>query len=71
MKSSQLFLKIKKDIERYKSKVVSNGKDKDGNVNSVRHIMSKYNQDNFNEIINLSFHELDDEIDDEELNDFE
>ncbi|MGZ7048393.1 MAG: DUF2115 family protein [Methanobacterium sp.] len=71
MKSSQLFLKIKKDIERYKSKVVFNGKVKDGNVNSVRHIMSKYNQDNFNEIINLSFHELDDEIDDEELNDFE
>jgi len=69
MKSSQLFLKIKKDMERCKSKVEN--KNISENPDSIDFIMSKYNQDNFNEIMDLSFLELDDEIDEEKLNDFQ
>jgi len=67
MKSSELLMKIKKEICPYKSKIMSSIE----NTDSINSIMSKYNQDNFNEIMNLSPDELDDEIDEEDLNDFE
>ena len=70
MKSSKLFLKIKKDIEPYKSKVNDKNKNISEDPDSIGFIMSKYNQDTFNEM-NLSFLELDDKIDEEELNDFQ
>ncbi len=70
MKSSELFLKLQKSMEQYKSKVKLNDtfdeKDK-----SVQYIMSRYNLENFNEIINSSYKELDDEVDEEELKDLE
>lgn len=72
MKSSELFLKIKQDIEHYKSRVNDNNKNISENPDSIDYIMSKYNQDNFNEIMNLSLDELGDyEIDEKELNDFQ
>jgi len=71
MKSSKLFLKIKKDIEPYKSKVNDKNKNISEDPDSIGFIMSKYNQDTFNEIMNLSFLELDDKIDEEELTDFQ
>ena len=69
MKNSELFLEIKKDMERYKFKV-KNNEGIDENIDSINIIMSNYNRDNFNEIMNLSYVELDEEIPDEDLNDF-
>jgi len=71
MKSSQLFLEIKTDLKRYKSKINDNNKDISENHFSIDYIMSKYNKDNFIEITNLSFPESDDEIDEKELDDFQ
>jgi uncharacterized protein (UPF0305 family) len=69
MKNSELFLEIKKDLGRYKFKV-KNNEGLDENIDSINLIMSNYNRDNFNEIMNLSLIELDEEIPDEDLNDF-
>lgn len=41
------------------------------NTNFINHIMSKYNLNNFNEIMNDSFEELDDEIPGEKIKDFQ
>jgi uncharacterized protein (UPF0305 family) len=41
------------------------------NTNSISHIMSKYNLNNFNEIMNVSFEGLDNEIPGEKLKDFQ
>jgi len=70
MKSSELLLKIKKDIGPYESKVMTHNENME-KTDSINLIMSKYNRENFNEIMNLSPDELDDEINEEELNDFE
>lgn len=70
MKGSKLFLKIRKDLKCYKSKLECSNDSKHENINSIDRIMSKYNCDNFNEIMNLSIDEVDDEIDEEKLEDF-
>lgn len=70
MKSSKLLLKIKRDLKPYKSIVNNNNKDINENIDPIHFIMSKYNQDNFNEIMNLSPEEVDEEIDGDKLNDF-
>ena len=57
-------------MEQYKSKVNHNN----GSFNddeSLKHMVSKYNLETYNEIINLSYEELDDEINHEELKDLE
>ena len=77
MNSSELFLEIKKDLKPYKLKLKSQNLklksqkgNNDENINSIHRVMSKYNRENFNEIMNLSPGEFDDEIDEETVNDF-
>ena len=70
IKSSKLFLKLKRDIKKYKSKVTSNEALLVKNDNSLMDIMSIYNFENFNEIMGLSLKENDEEIDEKELEDF-
>lgn len=67
MKTSELFLRLKKDMEEYKSRI------KQDNIkcSSVHQIMSKYNLENFNEIVNSSFEGTDEEIDEEKLKDLQ
>lgn len=71
MKSSELFLKLKHDIEQYIPKIKHNYGDVNEYKNSIHRTMSKYNFENFNEIINSSFEELDEEVDEEKLKDFQ
>ena len=70
MKRSELFLKLQKGMEQYKSKVKLND-NFDEKDKSVQYIMSRYNLENFNDLINSSYEELDDEVDEEELKDLE
>ncbi|BDZ70800.1 DUF2115 family protein [Methanobacterium petrolearium] len=70
MKSSNLVIKIKKDLKPFKSKVNCHNKDKNENIDPIHLIMSKYNKDNFNEIMSLSPEEIDGEIDEGKLNEF-
>ena len=70
MKSSELFLRLKKDLEKYRSKVSHNKESDNEKNNSINEIMSRYNLENFNEIINSSFKLSDEEIDEEKLKDF-
>ena len=69
IKSSKLFLKLKKDIKKYQSKVSSN-EVLDKENNSIVAIISAYNMDNFNEILGSVIQENDNEIDDTDLEDF-
>ena len=69
MKKSELLLKIKNDIGQYESKLKYED-NIDKNTDSMNYIMSEYNRDNFNEIMELSVVKLDDDISKEELNDF-
>ncbi len=66
MKTSQLLLKLKKCMEKYKPKMQNNRKN-----DSLNQIMSKYNLKNFNEIMNSSFDKLDEEVDEEKLKDLQ
>ena len=70
IKSSKLFLKLKKDIEPFKSKIKPNNRLSNGKNNSIHNKMSEYNLENFNEIINSSFKWADEEIDEQKLTDF-
>ena len=70
IKSSKLLHKLKRDIKKYQSKVLSNEVLSDKNDNSLMDIISIYNLENFNEIVGLSIIENDDEIDEKELEDF-
>ena len=70
MKRSELFLKLQKGMEQYKSKVKLND-NFDEKDKSVQYIMSRYNLENFNDLINSSYEELDDEVDEKELKDLE
>ncbi|MGB9936434.1 MAG: DUF2115 family protein [Methanobacterium sp.] len=70
MKSSELFLEIKRNIERYKSKLKYDNVI-DENTDSINSIMAKYNRDNFNEIMDISLGELNHyEIPNSEIEDF-
>lgn len=66
MKTSELLLKLKKNMEKYRPKMQDNRKS-----DSINQIMSKYNLENFNEIMNLSPEEYDEEIDEEKLKDLQ
>jgi uncharacterized protein (UPF0305 family) len=70
IKSSNLLIKLKKDIKKYQSKVSSNGLLLDRDDNSLMDIISAYNLKNFNEIMSLEFKGYDEEIDERELKDF-
>ena len=58
-------------MEQYKSKVKHNESSFDEEDMSIQNIMSKYNLETFNEIINSSYPELDNEINEDELKDLE
>jgi uncharacterized protein (UPF0305 family) len=69
MKSSDLLLKLKKDIGKYKPRInldQLNNEDE----NSIQLLMSRYNHNNYNKIINSSINYCGEEIDEEKLNDF-
>ena len=66
MKTSDLLLKLKNNMEKYKLKMQDNRKN-----DSLNQIMSKYNLENFNEIMNASLEELDEEVDEEKLKDLQ
>ena len=70
IKSSKLFLKLKRDIKQYQLKVSSNRTLSDKDNNSLMDIISAYNLKNFNEILSLNFKGNDEEIDEKELKDF-
>lgn len=70
IKSSKLFLKLKKDIKPFKSKIKPNKRFLGGENNSVHNKMSEYNLENFNQIVNSSFEGSDEEVDEKKLNDF-
>lgn len=66
MKTSQLLLKLKERMEKYKPKMEDSGEE-----DSLNQIMSRYNLENFNEILNSSCNGLDEEVDAEELKDLQ
>jgi uncharacterized protein (UPF0305 family) len=70
IKSTKLFLKLKKDIKKYQSKVSSSEVILNKEDNSLINILSKYNMDNFYEIMGSVIQGNDDEIDEKELEDF-
>ena len=65
MKTSELLLKLKKDAKPYKELV----KSPDKNDNSINSIMSRYNYENFQEILQASFKGEDEDLDDEKIED--
>ena len=70
IKSSKLFLKLKKDIKKYQSKVSSQAVLSDKSDNSLMDIISAYNLKNFNEIMSLEYKGYDEEINEKDLEDF-
>ena len=70
IKSSKLFLQLKKSIKPYQSKIKAKETLISGENNSIHNTMSEYNLENFNEIINSSYEGSDDEVDENELDDF-
>ncbi len=71
MKTSELLLRLKQNIKRYKSKVKPNPDCLDENNKSVQCAVSKYNFQNFHALLSSSPEGLDDEIDEEKLRDLE
>jgi len=65
MKTSELLLKLKKDAKPYKELV----KSPDKSDNSINSIMSRYNYENFQEILQASFKGEDEDLDDEKMED--
>jgi len=70
IKSSKLFLNLKRSIKPYQSKIKAREMLVGGENNSIHNTMSKYNLENFNQIINSSYEGSDDEVDENELDDF-
>jgi uncharacterized protein (UPF0305 family) len=70
IKSSKLFLQLKKSIKPYQSKMKARETLISSENNSIHNTMSKYNLENFNEIINSSYEGSDDEVNENELDDF-
>lgn len=60
MKTSELLLKLKKEVERYKEIVKAPEK----TDNSINSIMSRYNYENFQEILTSSINREDEDVDD-------
>jgi uncharacterized protein (UPF0305 family) len=71
MKTSKLLLRLQHDIEPYKSKVKSNPNCLDVNNKSVQCAVSRYNLQNFHEILDLSPDEVSGDVDVEKLHDLE
>ena len=71
MKTSKLLLRLQHDIEPYKSKVKSNPNCLDVNNKSVQYAVSRYNLQNFHEILDLSPDEVSGDVDVEKLHDLE
>ena len=69
IKSSKLFLKLKREIESYRSKIKTN-KRLIIEENSIHNKMSEYNLENFNQITNSSFTGSEEDVDEKKLNDF-
>ncbi len=69
MKSSVLFLKLQEHLKHYKSKVKHYDDCFDDDDMSIQGVVSRYNLENFNEIMNSSYEEFDDEVNEEELMD--
>ena len=70
IKSSKLFLQLKKSIKPYQSKMKARETLISSENNSIHNTMSEYNLENFNEIINSSYEGSDDEVNENELDDF-
>jgi len=70
IRTSKLFLKLKKDILPYKSKIKPNNRFPEGENNSIHYKMSEYNFESFNQIVKSSFNWVDEEVDENKLNDF-
>jgi hypothetical protein len=58
-------------MEKYKSKIRHAEENDNEKNNSINQIMSRYNLENFNEILNSSFEGPDKEIDEEKPKDFQ
>jgi len=71
MKNSELFWNIKKNMERYRFIVNRTSECLNKNDSSAQCAMSRYNLENFDEILNSNPEELDDEVDEKELKDLE
>ncbi len=71
MKTSKLLLKLQQDIEQYRSKVKPNPDCFDENNKSLQCAVSRYNLQNFREILDLSPAEVSGNVDAEKLHDLE
>lgn len=71
MKTSKLLLKLQKNLKKYESKVKPNPDCLDENNRSVQCLVSRYNFQNFHEILNSSLHDFSGEVDEVELHDLE
>jgi|SRR5271157_788492 len=74
MKASELFAVIKNDMEKlsmYRSKIELKMLTDSEDSNSISSLMTKYNYDNFIEILNVSGDNLDFEVDEGKLKDFQ
>ena len=70
IKSSKLFFMLKRSVKPYQSKMKVRESLMSGENNSIHNIMSEYNLENFNLIMNSSYEGLDDEVDEKILDDF-
>lgn len=71
MKTLELLLKLQKNLKQYKSKVKPNPDCSDENNRSVQCAVSRYNLQNFHDILDLSPGEMSGNIDEEKLHDLE
>ncbi len=67
MKSNELLLKLKHQADRFKPMIKQDIRE---NLDPLDRMMSRYNLDNYNEIINHTTEGLDEKIDTEKLDDF-
>ena len=70
MKSNELLSELKHEISMFKPRIKSSVGDSGQNLDPLNRMMSRYNQENFNEIINTTADRLDSEINEEKLDDF-
>ncbi len=69
MKAAKLFLKLKRNMGKYKDKVKPDNSSLE--KSPVHNAMSQYNLQNFHEILNSPYKEMEHVVDEEELNDME
>ena len=71
MKTSKLILRLERNIKQYKSKVKLNPDCLDENNKSVQCAVSRYNLQNFREILDLNSRQFSGDVDVEKLQDLE